>query len=277
MNYQRWKNIMKAYPFEEKRLQKWSPPYIIQPKYDGIRCRAVRTKNGFLLLSSEENIVFSVPHINNALKIQVPQNIEESDGELYCHGMTFDEIISITSRTVNLHPDYKKMQYHIFDIVNEENQSKRLITLAKLDLKNPLIISPYWLANSLEEIMQIYNELISMGYEGIIVRHFLNIYERKRSTFMMKFKPKKSDTYKIVGFKEEYSISGEPKNSLGSLICLSGDGNIFHVGSGFTQEERKNLWKSRDKLIGKKCKVEYQHITSGKQVPRFPIFSKIVN
>ena len=54
---------MKAVPFEQKRLNKWEPPYILQPKYDGVRCRAVPVENGYLLLSSEENVVFSVPHI----------------------------------------------------------------------------------------------------------------------------------------------------------------------------------------------------------------------
>ena len=79
--WQRWKGIMKAYPFEEKRLAKWEPPYIVQPKYDGVRCRAVPLDNGdFLLLSSEENPIFSVPHINEALKCCAPQ--WELDGEL---------------------------------------------------------------------------------------------------------------------------------------------------------------------------------------------------
>ena len=49
---------MKAYPFEEKRLAKWRPPFIVQPKYDGVRCRAVPIQQpgfgtGYILLSSE--------------------------------------------------------------------------------------------------------------------------------------------------------------------------------------------------------------------------------
>jgi hypothetical protein len=97
--WQRWKGIMKCYPFEEKRLAKWSPPYIVQPKYDGVRCRAIPTQSGYILLSSEENVIFSVPHLNqifNALHLNC-----ELDGELYCHGMSFEEIVSITSRTVS--------------------------------------------------------------------------------------------------------------------------------------------------------------------------------
>jgi len=86
--WQRWKGIMKCYPFEEKRLAKWQPPYIVQPKYDGVRCRAVPIPGGgYILLSSEENVIYSVPHILDWLnRVQLTT---ELDGELYCHGMSF--------------------------------------------------------------------------------------------------------------------------------------------------------------------------------------------
>jgi len=74
MSWQRWKNIMKCYPFEEKRLAKWQPPYICQPKYDGDRCKGYPLPNRFkddisdyMLLTSEENPYFSIPHINASL------------------------------------------------------------------------------------------------------------------------------------------------------------------------------------------------------------------
>ena len=70
--HQRWKGIMKCVPFEEKRLAKWKPPYIVQPKFDGNRCVNEPLENTSLLLSSEENLFFSVPHINEAVKQQGP-------------------------------------------------------------------------------------------------------------------------------------------------------------------------------------------------------------
>ena len=59
--------IQLAYPFEEKRLAKWQPPYIVQPKFDGDRCSNTPLPSAPLLLSSEENPFFSVPHINEQL------------------------------------------------------------------------------------------------------------------------------------------------------------------------------------------------------------------
>ena len=173
------------------------------------------------------------------------------------------------------------MEYHVFDIVNDESQLQRTLTLTSSEfpqlptIKNPIKIVPYYVANSLDDIMRIYDQILNEGYEGIIVRNINYLYTRKRSTGMMKFKPKKQDEYKIVGFNEEISIEGIPKNSLGSLICCGDDGTLFNVGTGFTQEQRQKYWEIRNILIGKTCLVSYQHTTSGRGVPRFPVFVSV--
>jgi ATP-dependent DNA ligase len=276
--WQRWKNVMKAYPFEEKRLMKWQPPFIVQPKYDGFRCRAVPLSNieqrGYLLLSSEENVFYSVPHINNSLlNFQGP----ELDGELYCHGMSFDELSSIVSRTTNLHPDHEQVKFHVFDMVTEQPQGMRTLMVEDLNCKLPHVITaPYHICWTLDDIMKVYDNFLEQGYEGIIVRNVNAPYERKRSTQVMKFKPKKEDIYRIRWFKEEISINGVPKGQLGSLVCESGDGETFDVGSGFTDEQRQELWKDKINLVGKSVRVSYQHLTSRRKVPRFPVFMEVI-
>ena len=277
--YQRWKNIMKCYPFEEKRLAKWEPPYIVQPKYDGVRCRAIPIEGptiaGCILLSSEENVIHSVPHLNQiigGLGLKA-----ELDGELYCHGMAFEQIVSITSRTVNLHPDYKRIQFHCFDVVNNTPQMKRSLIIENLRGLNPhIVVAPFWMCENLDDVTRIYDKVVELGYEGIIVRHKDAPYELKRSIYVMKFKPKKEDNYEIIGFQEEVSISGQNKGTLGALICKSGDGNTFSVGTGFSADDRYRLWLDRGSLPGKNVKVKYQHITTGKQVPRFPVFVEVI-
>ena len=266
--------IMLCYPFEEKRLTKWKPPYLVQPKLDGERCRAVSLNGSAVLLSSEENIIFSVPHINEAVN-ELNTNLE-LDGELYCHGMPFEEIHSRVGRTVNRHEDYKSIEFHVFDVVTEEPQFKRIGVLYKLDFQSPLQHVASIICDSFEDIMRAYDRIIALGYEGIVVRHIDAPYVRRRSLFLMKFKPKKQDVYEIVGWKEEISKDGIPKNRLGALVCKGDDGTEFSVGTGLNDDLRNSLWKERTELIGLNCRVQYQHITSGAHVPRFPVFVEVL-
>ena len=266
--YQRWSGIMKCYPFSEKRLAKWDPPYIVQPKYNGFHSRAIPIQTGlkgneFILLSSEENIFYSVPHLNEAfssLKLKV-----EVVGELYYHRMPLEDINSIASRTVNLHPDYHKLEFHIFDMVIDEPQMRRLILTDGLKNLHPKIkVSPFWLCEDLDEVKRVYDKIISLGYEGIIVRHFQGPYQTKRSTYVMKFKPKKQDEYKIVGWNEELTMEGEPKGRIGSLIMSSQAGDEFAVSAGLDFDDKARLWEVRNNLAGKSAIVHYQHLTNRK-------------
>ena len=272
MTWQRWKNIMKAVAFEEKRLAKWKPPYIIQPKFDGDRCKGYKLPNdNYLLLTSEENPYFSLPHIQESLN---NSNLDLIlDGEVYSHNLMLEgghELIhSIASRTVNLHPRHKELEYHIFDVETDEPNFIRLQTLNKIkELNLPHIkVSPYWICETLDDIKNVYDKLITKGYEGIIIRHFFNPYECKRSTFLMKFKPKRSDVYNIVGYNEEISKSGIPKGRIGSLIMESQPGDTFAVSAGLNDESRASLWSRRDTLPGLRAEISYQHMTN-KKVPK---------
>jgi ATP-dependent DNA ligase len=260
---------MKCYPFEEKRLAKWTPPFIVQPKYDGVRCRAYPSSlnpGDYMLLSSEENVIFSVPHILNELK-RLRLNAE-LDGELYLHGMSFESILSITSRTVNLHPDASKIQFHVFDIVNRLSQMQRIILIENLRNLSPCIkVAPFWICDTLDEVTHAYDSVIKEGYEGIIVRNCEGSYETKRSTWVMKFKPKQKDQYTIVGYQEEVTKDGTPKGRLGSLELSSQEGERFSVSAGLDSYEKFHLWSIRHKLIGLEAIVSYQHLTDRK-VPK---------
>lgn len=272
------RGIMLAYPFEEKRLLKWTPPYIVQPKLDGVRCRYQRFHETSFLLSSEENPIWGVPHIKDFLDgIEMELHL---DGELYTHGLSFEEIVSITSRENGLHSDYELLEYHIFDvIIPGVIQSQRIQVLETLKdiLKHPNIkIVPFFLASNLDEVMRCYDQILNEGYEGIVLREWNNLYVPRRSTSLMKFKPKKQDEYEIVGYTQEVSINGEPKNSLGAFVCKGDDGTLFNVGTGFTRDDRESMWLFKEKFIGRRLLVSYQHLTHGAGVPRFPVFVRVL-
>ena len=109
------KDIMLAMPYDRKRVRKWGRDFYVQPKLDGIRCRALIQANKVTLVSSQGNEIVSVPHLNAQLLQwhysfrNLTPHIIESDGELYRHNMKFEDIVSVCRRTVNKHPDYAEM------------------------------------------------------------------------------------------------------------------------------------------------------------------------
>jgi ATP-dependent DNA ligase len=267
--------IMLATPYDLKRFLKWRSKGFIQPKLNGERCRAYLDENGRCrLLSSESNEIISVPHINKAFEATGLKNIE-LDGELYTHGMDFDEIRSRVGRSVNLHPNYNEINYNVFDIINTMPQLKRIELLYNTLSTDSDIIKRVngWSVESEDDIMYAYEKFMLKGYEGFILRSLDATYERRRVTTMMKHKPRESDTFKIIGFKEEIDKNNKPKNRMGALE-LQGDLGSF-TASGMTDEEKEFFWKIKEKLIGRKALIEYQYLTSKRGVPRHPIFIKV--
>ena len=130
------------------------------------------------------------------------------------------------------------------------------------------------------ELFRFVNHFIGLGYEGIMLRNSDGSYKRKRSPDLLKWKPQGEDDYKIVGYTEEVSIEGEPKDSLGALTCIGDeeDGEPFNVGTGpcLTRDARISLWRDKEQLIGKRAVVKYQHLTKY-GVPRFPVLLDIVD
>lgn len=293
--------IQLCYPYDEKRLARWQPPYICQPKYDGERCRAVIDSYGnATLYSSEANEKLSVPHINYALKALDLRSVE-LDGEAYTHGFTWELIHGIFSRTADLHPRFEDLQYHIFDIISTDPMLGRALYLQDLSsrLSSPLLLSPTTLCSTADEVFSCFSHYCSLGYEGIIVRSADGLYRRSfekevRSTDVMKFKPKKEDYYRIAGYSVEVDKHGTPKpGRLGRFILFSAsesdlpylglyppqtdppDG-YFAVGSGLADFHRKDYWTRRESLLGHLLRVIYQHTTPGKGVPRFGVAKEIL-
>jgi ATP-dependent DNA ligase len=279
------KGIMLCYPFEERRLLKWRAPWVMQRKLDGERCRALVNGLDVRLFSSEENEIKHLPHINEALS-QLNLWHKELDGELYSHGMDFSDIHSIVSRKVNPHPEYLRMEYHIFDIVNSDNQYCRSRDLDRLrgeiirkGLTEELKVVGHTLVDNLDTIMSIFEDYMTDGYEGFILRDGEALYKRARSTQIMKFKPHQEDVYEIIGSKEEISIEGVPKNALGAFTCIGDDSTPFTIGSGplLTRDLRVELWKDKETLVGKYLKVKYQNLTQGRGIPRFPVAVQVLD
>ncbi len=266
----------RATPAHIARSQVW----IVQPKLNGDRCRAIVSHGTCQLISSQGNDRnFAVPHIVEELSEVFTGQSVEFDGELYHHGMRHQDIRSIVSRTIERHPDYKKIEYHIFDVINDDSQDKRLL------LRESLLNGVMWKhivcvssfverANGISERLV---EFISDGYEGIILRHPYAPYVTRRSWSLLKIKPTQEMTCQIHGFDEEQSIHGEFKSSLGALnVANVSRGPIFSVGTGpvFTRAFRQDNWPAHH-LLGKTVRIKYQELSKS-GTPIHPVLMEVL-
>lgn len=266
--------IQLAYPYEKKRLTKYGRPLLVQPKLNGERCRAILKRNTITLLSSEENEITTLPHIPKSLACLTFAHLE-LDGELYCHGMSKQQIGSYIRRK-QPKEGFEQINFHVFDLVDESVcQLERLALFYQYiapHLTHPVETHRVEDDASIQILLTHY---MSLGYEGVIVRNPLAKYQRKRTTDMMKWKPRGKDSYLIVGYKEEIDIYGTPKGTLGSLL-LESDGERFSVGSGsyFTRSAREQLWTIRETLPGKYATVKYPELTD-RGIPNHPVIVEI--
>ena len=76
--------------------------------------------------------------------------------------------------------------------------------------------------------------------------------------------------------------SGKFKNTLGAIHVIGNvDGKVIRakVGSGFSEEEREDVWSRREELMDTYIEVKYQGVTdkpnaNGEYSIRFPVFMK---
>ena len=103
-------------------------------------------------------------------------------------------------------------------------------------------------------------------YEGAILRNRDSIYEFRRSKHLQKFKTFSDDEFEIIDFKEGTG------HDLGTVIwkCKTKSGKEFDVRPIGTVQERSELFKNGDILVGKMLTVTYQELSEF-GVPRFPV------
>lgn len=260
--------IMLAYPVEsDRRVARLGETFIAQPKLNGDRCHVEWFHGEPVLISSYGNMFEGLGHITEAIKrIETPLHL---DGELYVHGWGKDRIHSAVSRKTNKSEEAQHIQFHIFDIKADLPQWARVGILDELKMQTPLIRVPTFTAD-ISTWRGLAVNFVNNGYEGIILRGIDAIYEEKRSTTMLKYKPTYSDTYEILDVKEAISIDGEPKAMIGAFLVGSKTvlNDSFWVGAGkLSHEERTRLWNIQNVIVGKMLVVKHEKLTTAHGVP----------
>ena len=272
-------------------LSKLQFPVIVSPKLDGIRAIV---KDGVVYSRSGK------PIPNKYIQQQFG-SYHGLDGELIVGNSTDKNVFQNTVSGVMTEEGIPNVFYYVFDLWNTSLQYKqRLGILSNIvkdinKIESNVIRVESLYCNSLKEVELREQQYLQQGYEGLIIRNPNSYYKNGRSTVkeggLLKLKRFKDGEAAVFGYNplfhnnnpEEldelgYTIRSTAKNgmveleALGSLEVLDIEtGVAFNIGSGFTANQRKELWKEKEKLLGKIVKYKYFDV-SILNAPRFPIF-----
>jgi DNA ligase-1 len=272
-------------------------PVLATPKIDGIRALKV----GGQLLSRQFKPIHNVT-IKNTLEQLLP---EGSDGEITVPG-TFQDVSSKVM-SVSKGVDFREpFTFYWFDYVSTDAlrpYSLRIKDMEKYVDEHPEILRhpqativpliPKRIDNHLD-LSEYENGVLGEGFEGVMIRHPDGKYKMGRSTvrdgILLKLKKFDDAEAKVVAVHEMMHNENEatlselgvnkrshkkegmlPASKLGALEVINDAGEQFCIGSGFTDKQRCELWKEREKLIDKLVKYRYFKMGS-KSAPRFPTF-----
>lgn len=254
-------------------------PLIVSPKLDGIRC----------IIDSAHNPVSRtlklIPNlwIRSTIKaLELPPGF---DGELIVDLESFNN----TASAIMSERGTPKFTYVVFDWMRPNEPYKRrfeemehYIYFNRLQERGIVSVKSH-MCDSMEQIhfcIDYYIEKIKN--EGIMFRNPEAPYKHGRSTlnefYLVKYKRWESGEAKIVGFEElwintMYGIPGKLGNNLGALICTTPEFKEgFNIGTGFSEELRKEIWANRTTYIDKTIYFKYQANRSKKNKPISPVF-----
>lgn len=121
-----------------------------------------------------------------------------------------------------------------------------------------------------EEIQTEYENSISQGYEGGILR-WNGKYIGKRTWDLLKIKTFLDEEFTVVSVNEG---TGNKSGTAGSVTLELPDGRLFNsnLKGGYTLYDK--LWKGKEKLVGATVTCKFFEYTAD-GIPRFPYVTKI--
>lgn len=182
--------------------------------------------------------------------------------------------------------DRSKLRYYAYDWMPMSEWQKRqcsrqqdlrslMLDAAISDLALSKIYPSYKeTVSDRAQVNAMFDQALSLGYEGLIVKDPSALYEWDRSTSWLKAKPLHTATLRIVGVYEGKK-KGRNEGRLGGFQ-LEGtieDGTEIKTdcGGGFTDDQRELFFKHPEMVVGRMAEVEYMEVTK-KNALRNPVF-----
>ncbi|MEE8423434.1 MAG: DNA ligase [Thermodesulfobacteriota bacterium] len=233
--------------------------YWVSEKLDGVRAHW----DGSKLISKGGN-VFASPVWFTENFPSVPL-----DGELWMGRGRYEETSSIV-RKKQAHDGWKQVRLMLFDLpAHSGTFSQRLEAMqqevTKADSPYLAVIRQFRVADQ-AELMRLLKSITDKGGEGLMLHRQTARYAGGRSDDLLKLKLFEDAEAVVIGYRPG---KGKYDGMVGSLKVRTDQGVEFYVGSGLSDEERRN-----PPSLSSRITFRYQGLTKN-GIPRFPVFLRV--
>ena len=271
----------------------------LEPKLDGARVLLVVSDDNTATCYSRNGKIFdNFPHVeqqvlSNAYAIRAYLKTNGGfvlDGEIM--GKSFQDLMRQAQRKENVQT--QDTVFNVFDILPLED-FKRGFWNAQLRKRLAILTDMQRVFDAMPNVTRVDSqivvdlnteegraklheyatEMVTAGFEGIMIKDMEAPYECKRNTFWMKWKPVITVDLPVIALEEG---TGRNQGRLGALVCSGNDHGkdiTVNVGSGFSDTERDLFWNQKSDVVGRTVEILCDVITQnqdGSYSLRFPRF-----
>lgn len=277
-----------AYPLSNKNSPKLGEWFSLSEKINGTNCGII----GGQCISRQGKPFSNMNHIIEEIN-QLGLNNMYVNGELVRNNFdnipddeNFQKSISIINSDIADKTDIHFIFYEVLTLeefhkgkskIKYKNRLKEYFELEnkikELGLKYIHFINHFYSGTDKSEIQKWLDYANSHNMEGLMLNKD-TYWENKRNNGILKVKSFKTCDIRCVGVEEG---EGKYTGTLGKIVC-NYKGYELRVGSGFTDEQRKNLWTHAEVVIDKIVTIQYKAETKNKDggiSVQFPTFKGV--
>lgn len=269
---------------------------LIEVKLDGVRVIAIVYPTGVVsLFSRNGKSLDNFPLVEQQLASHAGSFTEPTvlDGEIM--SASFQDLMKQIHRKSDAQADDAVL--NLFDVITlaefklgqgQHRQIDRSVSLLawynqfKDHMPNVTVVGQELVDLSTDlgqkRFKQINSDAVAGGYEGLLIKDPEAVYQCKRSVAWLKKKPVISVDLKVVALEEG---TGKNVGVLGALVCegVDQDKSIkVNVGSGLTDQQRKDMWSNQELVVGQTVEILADAITISQDSEtyslRFPRFCR---
>lgn len=231
--------------------------YLVSEKLDGVRAlwdgRSLRFRSGKPI------------HAPAWFLAGLPQ--QALDGELWMGRGSFEQLSGAVRKEIPVDGEWRQVRYMIFELPGASGSFRERVDQISLLVRQANVS---WLQQVEQfrvvddaSLRQRFAAVVAAGGEGLMLHRADAVYETGRSDTLLKLKPWLDADAEVVGHR---AGKGRHAGSLGALLVRTPEGKTFLLGTGFSDELRRN-----PPPIGAWVSYRYRELTST-GLPRFASF-----